>query len=72
MVASVDSTIAFDEPDEEGWIVARVLGRSARADSGGGSREAHGSDSRRYADLASHVRIADGDRPVDVDMILML
>jgi predicted RNase H-like HicB family nuclease len=25
MVASVDFTIAFDEPDEEGWIVARVL-----------------------------------------------
>lgn len=25
MAASVDFTIAFDEPDEEGWIVARVL-----------------------------------------------
>jgi len=22
---SIDFTIAFDEPDEEGWIVARVL-----------------------------------------------
>ena len=25
MEASVDFTIAFDEPDEDGWIVARVL-----------------------------------------------
>ena len=25
MAASVDFTIAFDSPDEEGWIVARVL-----------------------------------------------
>lgn len=25
MATSVDFTIAFDEPDEEGWIVARVL-----------------------------------------------
>ena len=25
MAASVDFTIAFKEPDEEGWIVARVL-----------------------------------------------
>lgn len=25
MAASVDFTIAFDEPDEDGWIVARVL-----------------------------------------------
>jgi predicted RNase H-like HicB family nuclease len=25
MAASVDFTIAFEEPDEEGWIVARVL-----------------------------------------------
>ena len=25
MVASVDFTITFDSPDEEGWIVARVL-----------------------------------------------
>lgn len=25
MAASVDFTIAFDRPDEEGWIVARVL-----------------------------------------------
>jgi predicted RNase H-like HicB family nuclease len=25
MKASVDFTIAFDSPDEEGWIVARVL-----------------------------------------------
>lgn len=25
MAASVDFTIAFDPPDEEGWIVARVL-----------------------------------------------
>jgi predicted RNase H-like HicB family nuclease len=25
MAASVDFTIAFDEPDEGGWIVARVL-----------------------------------------------
>jgi predicted RNase H-like HicB family nuclease len=25
MTASVDFTIAFDEPDEDGWIVARVL-----------------------------------------------
>lgn len=24
--ASVDFTISFDNPDEEGWIVARVLG----------------------------------------------
>lgn len=25
VAASIDFTIAFDEPDEEGWIVARVL-----------------------------------------------
>lgn len=25
MTASVDFTIAFDRPDEDGWIVARVL-----------------------------------------------
>jgi predicted RNase H-like HicB family nuclease len=25
MAASVDITIAFDPPDEQGWIVARVL-----------------------------------------------
>jgi predicted RNase H-like HicB family nuclease len=25
MAASVDFTIAFDRPDEDGWIVARVL-----------------------------------------------
>jgi predicted RNase H-like HicB family nuclease len=25
MAASVDFTIAFDHPDEDGWIVARVL-----------------------------------------------
>ncbi|MHB1809511.1 MAG: type II toxin-antitoxin system HicB family antitoxin [Solirubrobacteraceae bacterium] len=25
MPASVDFTIAFDEPDEAGWIVARIL-----------------------------------------------
>lgn len=25
MAASVDFTIAFEEPDEKGWIVARVL-----------------------------------------------
>lgn len=25
MAASVDFTIAFDKPDDEGWIVARVL-----------------------------------------------
>lgn len=25
MTASIDFTIAFDEPDEDGWIVARVL-----------------------------------------------
>lgn len=25
MAASVDFTIAFDEPDEDGWIIARVL-----------------------------------------------
>jgi predicted RNase H-like HicB family nuclease len=25
MAASVDFTIAFDDPDEAGWIVARVL-----------------------------------------------
>ena len=25
MAASVNFTIAFDEPDEDGWIVARVL-----------------------------------------------
>ncbi len=25
MAASVEFTIAFDEPDEDGWIVARVL-----------------------------------------------
>ena len=25
MVASVDFTISFDNPDEEGWIVARIL-----------------------------------------------
>jgi predicted RNase H-like HicB family nuclease len=25
MAASVDFTISFDSPDEEGWIVARVL-----------------------------------------------
>jgi predicted RNase H-like HicB family nuclease len=25
MAASVDLTIAFDQPDEDGWIVARVL-----------------------------------------------
>jgi predicted RNase H-like HicB family nuclease len=25
MAASVEFTIAFEEPDEEGWIVARVL-----------------------------------------------
>jgi len=25
MTASVDFTISFDSPDEEGWIVARVL-----------------------------------------------
>jgi predicted RNase H-like HicB family nuclease len=25
MAASVDFTIAFDPPDEDGWIVARVL-----------------------------------------------
>jgi predicted RNase H-like HicB family nuclease len=25
MAASVEFTIAYDEPDEDGWIVARVL-----------------------------------------------
>lgn len=25
MAASVDFTISFDHPDEEGWIVARIL-----------------------------------------------
>lgn len=25
MAASIDFTIAFEEPDEQGWIVARVL-----------------------------------------------
>lgn len=25
MAASVDFTLAFDDPDEDGWIVARVL-----------------------------------------------
>jgi predicted RNase H-like HicB family nuclease len=25
VTASIDFTIAFDEPDEDGWIVARVL-----------------------------------------------
>lgn len=25
MVPAIDFTIAFDEPDEDGWIVARVL-----------------------------------------------
>jgi predicted RNase H-like HicB family nuclease len=25
MLSSIDFTIAFDEPDEEGWVVARVL-----------------------------------------------
>lgn len=25
MLPSVDFTIAFDEPDDEGWVVARVL-----------------------------------------------
>lgn len=25
MASSIDFTIAFDEPDEDGWIVARVL-----------------------------------------------
>lgn len=25
MAASVDITIAFDSPDEDGWIVARIL-----------------------------------------------
>jgi predicted RNase H-like HicB family nuclease len=25
MAAAVEFTIAFDEPDEDGWIVARVL-----------------------------------------------
>jgi predicted RNase H-like HicB family nuclease len=25
MAPSIDFTIAFDEPDEEGWVVARVL-----------------------------------------------
>jgi predicted RNase H-like HicB family nuclease len=25
MAATVDFTIAFDQPDEEGWIVARML-----------------------------------------------
>lgn len=25
MAASVDFTISFDEPDAEGWIVARIL-----------------------------------------------
>ena len=24
-MASIDFTIAFDEPDEDGWVVARVL-----------------------------------------------
>jgi predicted RNase H-like HicB family nuclease len=26
MAASVDFTIFFDRPDEDGWIVARILG----------------------------------------------
>jgi len=25
MAASIDFTIAFEEPDEDGWIVGRVL-----------------------------------------------
>jgi predicted RNase H-like HicB family nuclease len=25
MLPSIDFTIAFDEPDKEGWVVARVL-----------------------------------------------
>lgn len=25
MLPSIDFTIAFEEPDEEGWVVARVL-----------------------------------------------
>jgi predicted RNase H-like HicB family nuclease len=25
MLPSIDFTIAFDEPDEEGWVLARVL-----------------------------------------------
>jgi predicted RNase H-like HicB family nuclease len=38
MAASLDFTVAFDPPDEDGWIVARVL-EVAGAMSQGRSRE---------------------------------
>lgn len=41
MVASVDFTIAFDNPDEAGWIVARVLELPGAVSQGRTREEAH-------------------------------
>jgi predicted RNase H-like HicB family nuclease len=40
MVPSIDFTIAFDAPDEDGWIVARVLEVSGALSQGSTREEA--------------------------------
>jgi predicted RNase H-like HicB family nuclease len=42
MVASVDFTIAFDSPDEAGWILARVLEVPGAVSQGRTREEARG------------------------------
>jgi predicted RNase H-like HicB family nuclease len=40
VASSIDFTIAFDEPDEDGWIVARVLEASGALSQGRTREEA--------------------------------
>lgn len=40
MAASIELTIAFDDPDEDGWIVARVLEVPAALSQGRSREEA--------------------------------
>jgi predicted RNase H-like HicB family nuclease len=40
MGASIDSTITFDSPDQEGWVVARVLEVHGAISQGHTGREA--------------------------------
>lgn len=42
MAASVDFTISLESPDEEGWIVARILGVSGAMSQGRTREEARG------------------------------
>jgi hypothetical protein len=47
--ASVDFTISFDSPDEEGWIVARVLEVPGAMSQGRPARKQGRMLSTRYA-----------------------